>query len=408
MKVLIIDDELDMLRSLELLLTNAGMVVLTESNPEKGIKAAVEQNIDILLCDLFMPEIDGFQIIKSVLEKKPNLPIIIFSAYGTIERAVEAMKLGAYNFIEKPFNAEHLILLLKRAYEHSQLVEANTNLLLDESVVNFNGITTRNYYMKRVIELIKKASATDANVLITGESGTGKELVAKAIHKLSKRNNGPFVPVNCSALPVELFEAELFGYEKGSFTGANSSKIGLIEAANKGSFFMDEVFEIPPAVQVKMLRLLQEKSFRRIGGKEIIEADVRFIAATNKNKEESLNSGFVREDFYYRLNVLNIDLPPLRERKDDIILLAELYLDKYSQENGKSIEGFDDETIEKLLNYRWPGNVRELQNVIQRAVFSCNSNRIKTYNLSGRIKENIDPDKFNSKTFAEAKRETLE
>ncbi len=407
--VLIIDDELDMLSVVEKILRSSGMEPTSSSNGTKALEIAENKEIDVILCDLFMPEMDGIQIIRKMKNIKPTIPIIIFSAFGTVDRAVEAMKIGAYNFIEKPFNTEYLILLIHRAFEHKKLIDENNSLLSKgDGEFNFQNIITRSTKMKKVIKLISKAAPSEANVLITGESGTGKELVARAIHNLSERRTEPFVPINCSALPENLFEAELFGYEKGAFTGANKRKLGLIEYANKGSFFLDEVFEMPLSIQVKMLRVLQDKKFRRVGGKNLIEADVRFISATNKKIDSTLNSGNLREDFYYRLNVINVQLPPLRERKEDILLLANHFLKKILKTYNKNVNGFNKETIDIFRSYPWPGNVRELQNVVSRAIVICDSDKIKLHHLPEKLRYYNPSNNFDTLTFAEAKKMSIQ
>ncbi len=408
-KVLVIDDELDMLLGVEKLLTASGIKSFSSSNGTKALLVAEHENIDVILCDLFMPEMDGLQLIKNMKLLKPNVPIIIFSAFGTVERAVEAMKIGAYNFIEKPFNTEYLLLLIKRAYEQKKVIEENNNLLINwDSEFNFQNIISRSSKMKKVFELISRVAPTDENVLITGESGTGKELVARAIHNLSKRKTEPFVPINCSALPENLFESELFGYEKNAFTGAEKQKTGLLEYTDKGSFFLDEVFEMPLSIQVKMLRVLQDKKFRRIGGKKLIETDVRFISASNKKIDEALSDKKLREDFYYRLNVINIELPPLRDRKDDILLLANYFLKKSLKNSQRDLMRFDEKAAEILRSYNWPGNVRELQNIISHIIVTCDSDIIKISNLPKKIQKQNTLFNFDLISLAEAKKVAIE
>lgn len=408
-KVLVIDDELDMLLGVEKLLTASGIKSFSSSNGTKALLVAEHENIDVILCDLFMPEMDGLQLIKNMKLLKPNVPIIIFSAFGTVERAVEAMKIGAYNFIEKPFNTEYLLLLIKRAYEQKKVIEENNNLLINwDSEFNFQNIISRSSKMKKVFELISRVAPTDENVLITGESGTGKELVARAIHNLSKRKTEPFVPINCSALPENLFESELFGYEKNAFTGAEKQKTGLLEYTDKGSFFLDEVFEMPLSIQVKMLRVLQDKKFRRIGGKKLIETDVRFISASNKKIDEALSDKKLREDFYYRLNVINIELPPLRDRKDDILLLANYFLKKSLKNSQRDLMRFDEKAAEILRSYNWPGNVRELQNIVSHIIVTCDSDIIKISNLPKKIQKQNTLFNFDLISLAEAKKVAIE
>lgn len=408
-KVLVIDDELDMLSGVKKLLNASGLDSVCTPNGMKALEIAENKDFDVILCDLFMPEMDGMKVIKKMKSIRPNVPIIIFSAFGTVDRAVEAMRAGAFNFIEKPFNSEYLLLLIKRASEQKKLIEENNALLnLSGENLSFQNIIFRSQKMKRVVELINKSAPTEANVLITGESGTGKELVARAIHNLSAREKEPFVPINCSALPENLFESELFGYEKGAFTGAHKRKIGLIEYAHKGSFFLDEVFEMPLSIQVKMLRTLQDKKFRRVGGEQLLEADVRFISASNQEIDSALNNGNLREDFYYRLNVINIQLPPLRERTEDILLLANHFLKSALKTSQKDLKGFDENVAQIFKEYPWPGNIRELQNVVNHALVICDSDEIKSYHLPKKLQMHSPSYDFNAVSFAEAKNIAVE
>src|SRR3989337_3533327 len=333
-KVLVIDDEKEMLDGVRKLLTLVGFDCMTAQNGEQAIKLLTDFQFDVVLSDLFMPDIDGNQIIEKSKQIQPSVPIIIFTAFGTVERAVEAMKNGAYDFIEKPFNSDHLIMKIKRAVEFKNLKSEKENLIAQlKEKYSFQNIIGKSQSMKNVFSMIEQVAPVDANVLITGESGTGKELIARAIHALSKRNSKPFVSVNCGALPEHLFEAELFGYEKGAFTGAYNRKIGYLEFADTGTFFMDEVMEMPPRTQIKLLRVLQDRKLTRIGGNKLIDFNIRIISATNKNVNKAIESGEIREDFYFRLNVVQINIPPLRERKIDIPLLAYHFLEAANKSN---------------------------------------------------------------------------
>ena len=381
-KVLVIDDEKEMLDGVRKLLTLVGFDCMTAQNGEQAIKLLTDFQFDVVLSDLFMPDIDGNQIIEKSKQIQPGVPIIIFTAFGTVERAVEAMKNGAYDFIEKPFNSDHLIMKIKGAVEFKNLKSEKENLIAQlKEKYSFQNIIGKSQSMKNVFSMIEQVAPVDANVLITGESGTGKELIARAIHALSKRNSKPFVSVNCGALPEHLFEAELFGYEKGAFTGAYNRKIGYLEFADTGTFFMDEVMEMTPRTQIKLLRVLQERKLTRIGGNKLIDFNIRIISATNKNVNKAIESGEIREDFYFRLNVVQINIPPLRERKIDIPLLAYHFLEAANKSNVKNIIDIDDEVLQLFEKYPWPGNARELENVIQSSILFCRLDKIGIIDL---------------------------
>jgi two-component system response regulator AtoC len=368
-KILVVDDEAIVRESLHDWLTSAGYQVFTAENGPKALEIIGREKMGIVITDLVMPGMDGIELMKRAKEILPSIEVIIITAYGSIPTAITAMKDGAYDYIEKPFCPERAELLVKKLAEHQELVEENLSLRQRlEDHYRFENIIAKSSKMQRVIEVIKVVAKSNATVLITGESGTGKELVARAIHSQSHRRNKPFVAVSCAALPESLLESELFGHEKGSFTGAYAQKKGKFEFANGGTLFLDEVGEMSANIQVHLLRVLEEKEFARVGGNEPIKVDVRVISATNKDLRKAIEKQEFREDLYYRLNVVSIELPPLRERKEDIPLLAEHFLHKFAMENQKEVTGFSPEAMELVLDYDWPGNVRELENAIERAV----------------------------------------
>jgi len=409
LQILIIDDEPEMLSGCEQIVSLLGAEPIPFSQSRKAIKFLEENEPDLIFCDLLMPDFDGMQMLEICQKLVPNSPVIIFSAYGTIDRAVAAMKLGAFDFLEKPFNIDAMKIIIEKGQKQRALLTERVHLLkLLEDKYRFDNIIGKSLAMREIFELIESISNSDVNILITGESGTGKELIARSIHARSKRHNNAFVPVNCGALPENLFEAELFGYEKGSFTGALHNKIGLLEYADGGTFFLDEVCELPLNLQTKLLRTLQDQKLRHVGGNELIQVNVRIISATNRNVQQLLQNESLRKDFYYRLNVINIDIPPLRERKEDIQLLAKHFLDIFLLNSSKEIIGFSDEVIEILENYSWPGNVRELENVIERAVTLARNNTIKPIDLPAHLqtKENSVADSSKS-SLSEIKQKTI-
>jgi two-component system response regulator AtoC len=386
-KILVADDEAIIRESLSDWLKDVGYQVLTAENGHKALEVIEKEKPGIMIADLVMPGMDGIELMKKAKAQQPNIEVIIITAYASIPTAITAMKEGAYDYIEKPFCPERAELLVKKLAEHQELVEENLSLRHRlEDRYHFENIIAKSSKMQRVIEVIKVVAKSNATVLITGESGTGKELVARAIHSQSHRRNKPFVAVSCAALPESLLESELFGHEKGSFTGAYAQKKGKFEFANGGTLFLDEVGEMSANIQVHLLRVLEEKEFTRVGGNEPIRVDVRVISATNKDLKKAIEKQDFREDLYYRLNVVNIELPPLRERKEDIPLLAEHFLHKFAMENQKEITGFSPEAMELVLDYDWPGNVRELENAIERAVILAKDSIITIADLP---KENL-------------------
>ncbi len=368
-KILVVDDEAIIRESLRDWLSDVGHEVAIAENGMKALDILEKEKPDVAIVDLVMPGMDGIELLRKAKQIDPRIEVIIITAYGSIPTAINAMREGAYDYIEKPFCPEKAELLIDRLQEHRGLVDENLFLQqkLEESH-RFENIIAKSARMQKVIEIIKIVAKSNATVLVTGESGTGKELVARAIHAQSYRKERPFVAVSCAALPESLLESELFGHEKGAFTGAHIQRRGKFEAANRGTLFLDEIGEMSANIQVHLLRVLEEKEFTRVGGNELIRVDVRVISATNKEMRKAIGSGQFREDLYYRLNVVTIELPPLRERREDIPLLAQHFLKKFARENQKEVTGFSPESNNFLLKYDWPGNVRELENAVERAV----------------------------------------
>ena len=386
--IMVIDDEKNYLVLLKTLLEDEGYEIVTFSDPEIALSFLEDSDVDVIITDVRMPNISGQELLERVKKKYPHIPVIIMTAYGTVDGAVEAMKCGAFDYITKPFSNDELLLTVQKAVRLSFAEKQNLALkkVLQEKHSPYN-IVGKSKVIQDILELVQQVSQSDSNVLITGESGTGKELIAKTIHFSSKRKDGPFVAVNCAALNPNLLESELFGHEKGSFTGATHSKRGRFELAHKGTLFLDEIGELPLELQAKLLRFIQERSFERVGGTTSIKVDVRIIAATNKDLKQAVEKKEFREDLYYRLNVVNIHMPPLRERVEDIPLLAAHFLKIYSEKNQKNIKGFTSKAMDLLISYRWPGNVRELENVIERAVVLCKKELIDIEDLPPELKE---------------------
>ncbi|MFC2004909.1 sigma-54-dependent transcriptional regulator [Chloroflexota bacterium] len=381
-KILIVDDEAIVRESLRDWLSDAGHQVLTAESGPQALEIIEKEKPGIAIVDLVMPGMDGIELLKRAKEIFPGIEVIIITAYGSIPTAINAMRKGAYDYIEKPFCPEKAELLIERLAKHQGLLEENISLHQKlEERYRFENIIAKSPKMQQVIEVVKVVAKSNATVLITGESGTGKELVARAIHSQSYRKDKPFVAVSCAALPESLLESELFGHEKGAFTGAYAQRRGKFEVANQGSLFLDEIGEMSANIQVHLLRVLEEKEFTRVGGNELIKVDVRVISATNKDMKTAIASGQFREDLYYRLNVVTIELPPLRERREDIPLLAQHFLKKFAVENQKDITGFSPNAIDFLLKHEWPGNVRELENAIERAVILAKNSYVEVVDL---------------------------
>jgi len=367
-KILIVEDDEKTRQILEEILSEEYSTTAV-ADGESALYALSKENYALLITDLRLPGIDGMEVIKRMKEISPDTISIILTGYGTIEGAVRAMKEGAYNYLTKPFRTDDLLIHIKRALEYYSLKRENINLREDiERRYSFDNIIGKSQPMLEVFEMVKKVADTDSTILLLGESGTGKELIAKAIHYNSSRRHYPFVPVNCGAIPAELLESELFGHEKGAFTGAISTRQGRFERAHRGTIFLDEVAEMPLHLQVKLLRVLQEREFERVGGNKTIQVDVRIIAATNRDLEEAVEKGRFRKDLYYRLNVIPIVLPPLREKREDVPLLVNHFLNLMCRKKKRRIKGISEEAMNILMNYSWPGNVRELENIIERIV----------------------------------------
>lgn len=381
-RIIVVDDEPGMREFLEIMLEKEGYTVETTADGRKAVEKIESKPFDLAIVDIQMPVMNGIEVLKRINEKKTDTTAIMITAFASHETAIEAMKLGAYDYITKPFKIDEIKLVIKKALEKRRLERENSRLRKElETKFGFGNIIGRSSAILKVFDLIKRVAELKVNILVTGESGTGKELVARAIHYTGIRQQGPFVPVNCGAIPETLMESELFGYKRGAFTGATRDKKGLFEEANGGTIFLDEIADLPIHLQVKLLRVLEDKTTRPLGSTEPIPIDVRVVVATNKNIEEEVARGRFREDLFYRLNVIKIVLPPLRERKEDISPLVLHFIDKYSREMKKEIRGISPKALEVLENYNYPGNVRELENIIARCVALEASNVIRRETL---------------------------
>ncbi|WP_027719008.1 sigma-54-dependent transcriptional regulator [Desulfovirgula thermocuniculi] len=385
-KILIIDDEEHLCWALSKALQQEGYHVLTTTSPHEGLEIIRDKQPSLVILDLKMPEMDGIEVLRRAKEMQPQLPVIILTAHGTVETAIEAMKIGAADYLTKPFDLDELKIVIKQNLLITRLT-TEVNFLRAELTKRYqrNMLVGNSPAIQEVIKLIDRVANSNATVLITGESGTGKEVAAITIHQKSPRRNGPFVAINCAALPEQLLESELFGHEKGAFTGATSRKLGRFELADGGTIFLDEIAEMPLSMQAKLLRVLQEMAFERVGGTETIRVNVRVIAATNRDLTQAIKKGLFREDLYYRLNVFRLHMPPLRERKEDIPLLANHFLEKLR--STYFVHRISPEAMEMLCNYHWPGNIRELQNVIERAAIICQGSEILPEHLPKELHE---------------------
>ena len=384
--ILIVDDEKSQREILTMILRKEGYDTTDVSGVSEAMELLNRQEFDLILTDLKMQGQSGLDLLEQVMAEDPQQCMIMMTAHGTVDSAVGAMKRGAFDYLEKPLERENLLLTLKRAFERITLVRENR--VLQKRVAQIERIPSiigEHSKMKEVYRIVTKIAATSSTVLIYGESGTGKELVARAIHDRSARKTQPFMAINCAAIPESLIESELFGHEKGSFTGANAREIGILEAANGGTVFLDEIGEMNVSMQAKLLRAIQEKEIRRVGGKVNLPLDVRIVSATNRDLEQEIKRGAFREDLYYRLNVIRINLPPLRERGSDIATLANFFVVKYREATGIAVEGISKAALKQLMNYTWPGNVRQLESVIERAVLMAEGSIIQPEDLPGEI-----------------------
>ncbi len=386
--VLIVDDERGIVDSLGKIFEREGIAVLTATDGAAGLDLLRRHRVGVLLTDLMMPGMSGMDLLKAARTVAPETEVVLMTAYGTVETAVEAMKEGAYDFVTKPLKRAHVVRIIRNALDKQALLVENRALRAQLEEKRRRSIIGTSLAWRRTMDVVMQAAPSEATVLLLGESGTGKELLARALHENSSRARGPFVAVNCSAIPETILEAELFGYEKGAFTGATARREGRFEGADGGTLFLDEIGEIPPQVQVKLLRVLQESEVERLGGGgRSTRIDIRLVAATNKDLQRAVREGRFREDLYYRLNVISVAIPPLRDRRDDIPLLIEHFLQVYREKNGKAIVGCSKRALELLAAYPWPGNVRELENAIERAVVLTRGNAIAEDDLPREVRD---------------------
>jgi two-component system NtrC family response regulator len=408
-RILIMDDEAQERKRIEEFLKKKGYDAAGVPSVAQAVELMQKDRFDVFLTDCNIPGVDALQTSGEARRINPDMAVIIMTAYGTIETAVKAIKAGAYDYVAKPIDLDQLVVLIERVAERRNLIRENTELR--EQLIErykFDEIASTSHAMEEVLNLAGRVAGSNATVLLRGESGTGKELIAKAVHYHSPRANQPFIKVNCAALPETLLESELFGHEKGAFTGAAAKRIGRFEAADKGTIFLDEIGDIAPGVQVKLLRVLQEKEFERLGGNQTIKSDVRVIAATNRDLEKAMKEGTFREDLYYRLNVVSVVIPPLRERKEDVPALLEHFIKKYGAENRKKISGVTAEARDVLMRYSYPGNVRELENIIERAVVLSKGKTVTSADLPLHMRTAGSEEKICVKKSEGALTETLD
>jgi two-component system response regulator AtoC len=383
--VLVIDDD-KMIRSfLENILSEDGYEVLAAATGAEGEATLRAKPVDVVLLDLMLPDEDGISVLRKIKQEEPNVQVILLTAYGAVESAVEAMRLGAYDYIDKPSDVSKLKLIIGRALKELTMRREIERLRQQSGTYLHDWIVGESKQMHHIAQLVTKVAQGNATVLIQGESGTGKEIVANTIHRQSRRAKSPFTVINCAAIPADLLESELFGFEAGAFTGAQRRKKGLLEVADKGTLFLDEIGEMKPETQAKILRVIETKTLRRVGGTTDIKVDVRFIAATNRDLRAAVREGAFREDLYYRLQVVVIDLPPLRERMQDVGLFIATFINEFNQAMGKNIEGVSDEALEPMKRYHWPGNIRELRNVIERGMVLCDGRKIQLAHLPAEL-----------------------
>jgi DNA-binding NtrC family response regulator len=367
--ILIVEDEPKMLRLLEINLAEEGYKVRAAADAEAGLKLFREHRFDIVLTDLKLPGMNGLEFLEAVKRADSRIPVIVMTAYGTVETAVEAMKAGASDYILKPFSLEEIKLIVGKELDVRRLRDENRSLREALGArYEFKNIIGRSDKMQEVLATVERVAPSNSTVLLGGESGVGKDMIARALHQHSRRASGPFIKINCTAIPENLLESELFGYEKGAFTGAAGTKPGKFELADKGTIFLDEIGDVPGSIQVKLLRVLQDREFERLGGTKTLKVDVRVVAATNQDLRAALEEGTFREDLYYRLNVVPINIPPLRDRKEDVPYLADYFLERFARQSGKTIRGITPDAMRVLTGFHWPGNVRELENIIERGV----------------------------------------
>ncbi|MBT3394121.1 MAG: sigma-54-dependent Fis family transcriptional regulator [Waddliaceae bacterium] len=384
-KILVVDDEILIRSFLEETLSRKGFDVTTAEDGKEGISLLVKNSYDLIITDMKMPRATGMDVLRKAREVSPSTLVVIITAFGSIDSAVEAMRLGAFNYILKPFSPDTIEAVLVKAQEHISLVEENRFLKEEVSSGSRRGssnIIAESDTMKKVLDDASRVAASNASVFISGESGTGKEVMASFIHSNSPRSHKPFIRVNCAAIPESLVESEFFGHEKGAFTGANSKRLGRFELANNGTLLLDEVTEIPPGLQAKLLRVVQEQEFERVGGSKLVTVDVRLISTSNRKMEDAIAEGIFREDLFYRLNVIPIHLPPLRDRREDIVPLAEHFLESFCIENHKKKKSLASDAKKLLIEYHWPGNIRELANIIERAVVMDYSDAVAAEHLN--------------------------
>ncbi|MFP4382904.1 MAG: sigma-54-dependent transcriptional regulator [Spirochaetia bacterium] len=410
--LLIVDDEKNIREGLGKALGQEGYEVILAANGEEASKLVETETVDLVIADLKMPKMGGQELLQRIASAYPTVPVIILTGHGTIESAVTAMRDGAFDFLTKPVNLDRLSILVKRALSNRELVLQHRALQEElEKQRGLRNIIGRSPAMKKIFDVVNQVAPTKASVLITGESGVGKELVADALHRLSNRKDKPFIKVHCAALSENLLESELFGHERGAFTGALNRKRGRFELAHNGSIFLDEIGEIDQSIQIKILRVLQEKEFERVGGEQTLKVDVRIISATNRDLQSAIAEGTFREDLFYRLNVVNIHIPPLRERKEDIPLLLAAFIKEFARENGKPVEGIDTKARAMLYAYPWPGNIRELRNCIESAVVMSKDNIITPDDLPPSVKSDSGENDIRvplGASLSEAEREIIQ